>query len=55
MCIRDSAKFGWPMAGSWRHPIWKSDDMACVFQLARQGDVEGIRHISEMLIDLRQK
>lgn len=43
------------MAGSWRHPIWKSDDMACVFQLARQGDVEGIRHISEMLIDLRQK
>ena len=51
----DPAKFGWPMAGSWRHPIWKSDDMACVFQLARQGDVEGIRHISEMLIDLRQK
>ena len=48
-------KFGWPMAGSWRHPIWKRDDMACVFQLAKQGDVEGIRHISEMLIDLRQK
>ena len=43
-------KAGWPLAGSWRWPEVGKDDPAGTVELVRRGDMDALRHLTELMM-----
>ncbi len=46
----DILKAGWPLVGSWRWPEVDKDNVVGVIELTRQGDMDGLRHLTELMM-----